>query len=129
MIFKKAFKSKKISCIGIGCLHFGTFTDYQETEKIVNNAIDNGINYFDTAPMYGNGLSEKYLGKILKNNRSTVMVGTKVGLKTVGSGKLSRAVSLKLHSKNINQSLENSLKSLKTDYIDYFQLASGLSSR
>lgn len=123
MIYKKVFRSEKlISCIGIGALHFGNFTSKEETKKIVDYAISHGINYFDTSPMYGNTNSEKILGSIFKEKRNKIMIGTKVGLKTVGQGKKSRAVSLKLNKSNITNSIDNSLKALKTDYIDYFQL-------
>lgn len=123
MIHKNVFRSKKkISCIGIGALHFGSFTDQKEAKKIVDYSISNGINYFDTSPMYGNTNSEKILGSIFKEKRKKIMIGTKIGLKTVGQGKNSKAVSLKLNKSNITNSIDNSLKSLKTDYIDYFQL-------
>lgn len=123
MIYKKVFRStKKISAISIGCLHFGTFTDKKESSLIINKAIDSGVNYFDTAPMYGKGNSEKILGDIFKNKRKDIMIGTKIGLKTIGKGINSKAISLKLTKKNIQQSINDSLKSLKTDYIDYFQL-------
>ena len=72
MIHKNVFRSKKkISCIGIGALHFGSFTDQKEAKKIVDYSISNGINYFDTSPMYG--MSEEIIGitakKYIEKNR------------------------------------------------------------
>ena len=123
MLKKKVFKnSRSISCIGIGALHFGNFTDENESKKIIEYSINEGVNYFDTAPMYGNSNSEKILGSVLKNYRKNVIIGTKIGLKTIGSGKSSRAELIKLNKKNIEVSIDKSLKSLQTDYIDYFQL-------
>lgn len=123
MIYKKVFKSdKEISAISIGCLHFGTFTEKKEASLIIDKAIDNGINYFDTAPMYGKGNSEKILGEVIRNKRKDIMIGTKIGLKTISEGVNSKVENLKLTKKNIQQGINNSLKSLKTDYIDYFQL-------
>jgi aryl-alcohol dehydrogenase-like predicted oxidoreductase len=123
MIHKKVFKSNRdISCIGIGALHFGNFTNEEDAKKIIDYSVSEGVNYFDTAPMYGNSNSEKILGSVLKKHRKNVMIGTKIGLRTIGSGKNSRAEMIKLDKKNIEISIDNSLKSLQTDYIDYYQL-------
>jgi aryl-alcohol dehydrogenase-like predicted oxidoreductase len=123
MIYKKVFQTdKNISCIGIGALHFGTFTNEENARLIIDFAIEEGVNYFDTAPMYGNSNSEKILGSILKKNRKKVMIGSKIGLRTIGSGKNSKAESIKLNKENIELSINNTLKSLQTDYIDYYQL-------
>ena len=61
-----------ISHLSIGCAGFGN--EYQKMDlpiikKIINTAIDHNINYFDTAPFYGSGLSEKNLGKCLKHSK------------------------------------------------------------
>ena len=66
MLKKKVFKNSR-SISGIGALHFGNFIDENET-KIIEHSINEGINYFDTAPMYGNS-NLKILGSILKNYR------------------------------------------------------------
>jgi aryl-alcohol dehydrogenase-like predicted oxidoreductase len=50
------------------------------------------------------------------------MIGSKIGLRTIGSGKNSKAESIKLNKENIELSINNTLKSLQTDYIDYYQL-------
>lgn len=122
MKYKVGLNKKKISSISIGCLHFGNFVDFKEAEKIVKHAVDHGINYIDTAPMYGLGSSEKFLGKITKSFRKNILIGTKVGLQTIKSDNTSYAEISGLQKKNITKSVDNSLKNLKTDYIDYFQL-------
>jgi len=123
MIHKKVFQSNKnISCLGIGALHFRNFTNKEDAKKIIDYSVSEGVNYFDTAPMYGDSNSEKILGSILKKHRKNVMIGTKIGLRTIGSGKNSRAEIIKLNKKNIETSIDSSLKSLQTDYIDYYQL-------
>ena len=91
MKYKVGLNKKKISSISIGCLHFGNFVDFKEAEKIVKHAVDHGINYIDTAPMYGLGSSEKFLGKITKSFRKNILIGTKVGLQTIKSDNTSYA--------------------------------------
>ena len=86
MIYKKVAKiEEEISAIGIGCWNFGG--DWDSTEdnnsaKIVCTAVDMGINFFDVAPVYGWGHSEKVLGKVLKENglRNKVLIASKGGL-------------------------------------------------
>jgi uncharacterized protein len=78
-----------------------------ESEKIVNRAIDLGINYIDTAAAYGNGISQKNIGRVLKTRRKEVFLASKTHDKTYdGSMRL----------------LEESLKSLNTDHLDTWQL-------
>jgi predicted aldo/keto reductase-like oxidoreductase len=78
-----------------------------ESEKIINRALDLGINYIDTAAGYGRGLSQKNIGRVLKTRRKEVFIATKTHNRTYdGSMKL----------------LEESLKSLQTDHLDLWQL-------
>lgn len=76
MIYKKVEKIKEeISSIGIGCWNFGGDWDAssdENTEKIVLTALENGINFFDIAPVYGFSHSEAILGKIMKNMGSGI---------------------------------------------------------
>lgn len=88
--------------------------------KAVHRAIDLGINIFDTAPIYGLGHSEEVLGKTLGPRRKRVIIATKVGLawkkaKTFEKFTDSSPV-------NINKEIDESLKRLKTDYIDLYQI-------
>ena len=72
MIYKKFFKSNKdISCMGIGALHFGNFTNEEEAKKIIDYSVSEGVNYFDTAPMYGNSNSNHI---ICVNSTQTVLI-------------------------------------------------------
>ena len=73
----------KASQIGFGCGNVGGLLVRGEPEdrtRAVARAIDLGINYFDTAPSYGGGLSERNLGRVLKDLKAEVYLGTKVGL-------------------------------------------------
>jgi aryl-alcohol dehydrogenase-like predicted oxidoreductase len=84
-----------------------------EQNRAVARAIELGINYFDTAPQYGNGASETNLGHSLKTLRGDVIVGTKVRIATDDRRRIGEAVAA---------SLEASLQRLGRDSIDLFQL-------
>src|SRR5512133_4116500 len=79
----------------------------EESEKIINRAIDLGINYIDTAASYGQGVSQLNIGRVMKNRRNEVWLSTKTHDRTYdGSMRL----------------LEESLKNLQTDHLDTWQL-------
>lgn len=106
-----------ISKIGIGTNAFGVRSSKETSISIVHKALDNGINFFDTANIYAGSQSEKIIGKALKGRRSDAIVTTKAGLPT-GSGPYERGSS-RLH---LMAELEKSLKRLQTDYIDLYQI-------
>jgi len=108
----------RISVVGIGCNNFGMRISESESADVVACAIDQGINFFDTADVYGGrGKSEKYLGKALKGKRDQVIVATKFG-SPMGADELTQGASRRY----IHQAVEASLKRLNTDYIDLYQL-------
>ncbi len=86
-----------------------TGIDDNETQKAIRAAYDAGINTFDTAEVYGNGHSERILGKALCDVREKVVVATKV-------------FSNHLKSDQVKKACERSLKNLQTDYIDLYQI-------
>ena len=115
-------KKSKISCLGLGALHFGVLLNLKETTNLVDYAIDNGINFIDTAPLYGNGTSEIFLKDIIKKKREKLIIATKFGLKKVlRKGRFGVEV-MKLNKKNLEKNLDKSLFKMKLDYIDIFQL-------
>lgn len=83
----------------------------------VNKAIEIGINFFDSADVYGLGEGERTLGEALGNNRSKAVIGTKFGVR-MENGKTFYDNSPEW----INKAIEESLKRLKTDYIDLYQV-------
>ena len=99
----------EVSCIGLGGYHLGTSPEQQTVDRIVNEAIDAGINFFDNAWEYHDGKSEEVVGKALAGKRDKVVVMTKVC--THGRKK---DVAM--------QQLEQSLRRLKTDHIDVWQI-------
>jgi aryl-alcohol dehydrogenase-like predicted oxidoreductase len=103
----------RVSRVGLGCNNFGGRIDFDATRLVVDAAIDAGVTFFDTAATYGNGDSERFLGRILEGRRDTVVVATKFGWgqeKGDGSVETARA------------SLERSLERLRTDVVDLYYL-------
>lgn len=112
--------SLTISEIGFGCMSLGKDDAYNE--KLLHEAIDKGINYFDTADLYQKGQNEDTIGKALRGRRDKVVVATKVGnqWRADGSG-----WDWNPGKEYILSAVEQSLKRLRTDYIDLYQLHGG----
>src|SRR5215467_7678912 len=68
----------KVSTIGIGCNQFGGKVDAESTKAIIHRALDEGINFFDTADVYSRGVSEEYVGAALAGQWDKVVIATKV---------------------------------------------------
>lgn len=98
----------KVTAVGLGCNNFGMRCDEQQTKKVVDAALEVGINFFDTADIYGNALSEEYLGKAIGKRRDEVVIATKFNLND-------KDVSW------IPQAIDNSLRRLGTDRVDLYQ--------
>ncbi|MBV9997065.1 MAG: aldo/keto reductase [Caulobacteraceae bacterium] len=107
----------KVSEIGLGCNNFGMRIEQPEAEAVVGAALDAGINFFDTADVYGGGRSEEMLGKGLGARRKDVIVATKFAL-PMGKSPYDRGGS-RLY---VMRAAEASLKRLGTDYIDLYQM-------
>lgn len=104
------------SALTFGCGAVGglmTKGEAADQDRAVAWARDNGINHFDTAPLYGDGASETALGRALGKARDGVIVSTKVRLKAEDRGRIEEA---------IRASIEASLKRLRQDHVDLFQL-------
>lgn len=107
--------SLDVSIVGVGCNNFGPRIDASQTKIVVDAAIESGINFFDTATLYGNGQSEEFLGKALGARRKDVLIATKFGYPDEAPG---TGASLEY----IRKAAEASLKRLGTDHIDLYQL-------
>ncbi len=106
----------KVSELGFGCGSVGGLLvrgNQEEMTRTVRRAIDLGINYFDTASMYGNGKSESNLGTVLQKLNADVTIGTKVRLSNAELNDIDKA---------ITESVDRSLKRLRLDCIDLIQL-------
>lgn len=88
----------------------------QECIDAVNAALEYGINFIDTAPIYGFGRAEEMVGKAVKNKRDKVILATKCGLRAKGTH-----IENNLTASFIREEIENSLKRLGVDYIDLYQ--------
>lgn len=117
----------KVSSLGLGCMGFTqSYPPYlpeNEAIFVLQQAVDLGINFFDTAEVYGPYTNEELLGKALKPYRSQIVLTTKFGFDLAHKmDNANRPISLSSKPKDIRNALEGSLKRLQTDYIDlYYQ--------
>ena len=107
--------SLHVSVVGLGCNNFGRRLDAAQTAAVVDAALDAGINFFDTADVYGGGQSEEFIGRALGSRRNAVVIATKFGNRMEGQGSGASAA-------YVRQACEASLRRLGTDYIDLYQL-------
>ncbi len=103
-----------VSVVGLGCNNFGRRIDLDATRAVVDAAFDEGINHFDTADIYGRGLSEEYLGEVLRGRRDQVILATKFGM-DMGDGRGPRG-----SRRYAMRAVDASLRRLRTDVIDYY---------
>ncbi|MFU8851046.1 aldo/keto reductase [Micromonospora sp. SL1-18] len=111
-----------VSVVGVGCNNFGRKLDLDGTRAVVEAALDAGINFFDTADIYGEpqGSSEELLGQALKGHRDDVVVATKFGMDMHGlNGPDHGARGARRY---IARAVEASLRRLGTDHIDLYQM-------
>jgi len=116
MLERRALGSLQVSVVGLGCNNFGKRLDQAGTSEVVHAALDAGINFFDTADVYGETRSEELLGKALGPRRKDVVIATKFGIK------LDERRPGGASPTYLRQALEDSLRRLGTDYVDLYQL-------
>ena len=107
----------EVSEVGLGCNNFGRRWDFDRAKPIVAAALDNGVNFLDTADVYSDGASESIIGKALRGIRDQVVIGTKFS-GAMGTGPNSSGGSRKY----VIDALDASLKRLQTDYVDLYQM-------
>ncbi|MBH8599296.1 MULTISPECIES: aldo/keto reductase [unclassified Thermoactinomyces] len=120
-IMKKA--GLKVSRIGLGTNAVGgynLFSNIQEENgrKLVYEALEQGINFFDTADAYGFGRSEEILGEILHDQRDNVVIATKGGIEKLDDGTIRH----NNKPEYLRSAVEKSLRRLRTDYIDLYYI-------
>jgi len=112
-----------VSALGFGCMRLPTLVKgyekvlppkrpiiEEEAEKMIQHAVEKGINYFDTAYMYHGGKSEEILGRVLKPYRDKVMIATKLPTMMVRE------------RSDVARFIDEQLKRLQTDYVDFYLL-------
>jgi aryl-alcohol dehydrogenase-like predicted oxidoreductase len=112
---KRRIGSLEVSVVGLGCNNFGRRIDEPASLRVVHAALDAGINFFDTADIYGSTHSEQFLGHALAGRRERAIIATKFGM----------AVDATRHGASpgyVRRAVEDSLSRLGTDYIDLYQL-------
>jgi len=112
----------QVSILGFGCGAVGGLMVRgapEDQERAVARALEVGVNYFDTAAMYGNGESEKNLGRVLARLKPDVVVGTKVRIPSADFGRIGAAVA---------ESLEASLKRMGRQQVDIFHLHNAITT-
>ena len=107
--------SLDVTVIGLGCNNFGGRIDAEASVAVIHAALDAGINFFDTADVYGGTKSEEFLGQALKSRRDEAIIATKFG-HDVAPGKTGAS------PEYIRTAVEDSLHRLGTDRIDLYQL-------
>jgi len=114
---KRRIGSLEVSVVGLGCNNFGGRVDASGTDAVVSAALDEGVNFFDTADIYGESLSEEYLGRALGTRRDRVVVATKFGMSNKDHEGGARP-------EYVRSAVEGSLRRLGMDHIDLYQLHS-----
>ncbi len=111
-----------VNRIGLGCMgmseFYGSF-DESESMNTLHKAVDLGVNFFDTADMYGNGANEKLIGKTFKGRWNDVIVATKFGVMRGPNGEW---LGLNGQSEYIKRACERSLSNLGTEAIDLYYM-------
>jgi aryl-alcohol dehydrogenase-like predicted oxidoreductase len=103
----------EVSVVGVGCNNFGRrIHDVAQARAVIDRALDLGITLFDTADAYGNGTSEQFLGECLGARRPQAVIATKFGMSSPSGAS----------RRTIMRTAEASLKRLRTDWIDLYQV-------
>jgi aryl-alcohol dehydrogenase-like predicted oxidoreductase len=107
----------EVTVVGLGTNNFGGRIDYEQTLAVIDAALAEGINLFDTADIYGQGMSEEFIGRALEGRRDRVLIATKFGSEMRDGPSLPRG-----SRDYIRWAVDGSLKRLRTDVIDVYQM-------
>jgi len=110
-----------VSALGLGCMNlshaYGTPPSPEVAEKVLLKALEQGIDFFDTAALYGFGANEKLVGRVLKPYRSKIVLASKCGVNGVDGKRV-----IDGRPETLKQTCEDSLRNLQTEVIDLYYL-------
>ncbi len=126
-MIQRTVGSFHINPIGLGCMNicavYGPPPPFEDAERLLLTALDQGVDFFDTAALYGFGESEKIIGKVLSKHRSRFTLASKCGMQGVdinGDGKKVRVIDGRPDT--LKATCDDSLRRLNTDVIDLYYL-------
>ncbi len=118
---KRALAGRNVEAIGLGCMNvawaYGTPPSRQDAVRLFRQALDLGYNHFDTANIYGKGVSEEILGEAIMDRRDEFLLASKTGIVVDGPKR-----GINCSPDAMTASIEASLERLKTDHIDLFYM-------
>jgi aryl-alcohol dehydrogenase-like predicted oxidoreductase len=118
--------SFSVSAIGLGCMNlshaYGAPVSAQQGERVLMAAFDQGVNFFDTAALYGFGANETLVGKVMKSHRQKFTLASKCGMQGVEQSDGSKVRVIDGRPETIKKTCEDSLRRLQTDVIDLYYL-------
>jgi aryl-alcohol dehydrogenase-like predicted oxidoreductase len=124
MIKRKIGDSRPLNAIGLGCMGisfaYGPAMEDADAVSLLHQAVDLGVDHFDTAEMYGLGHSEQMLGKAFNDRRDKVFIATKFG--PMFNRETGQRAGIDGSAANAKRALEQSLRYLQTDHIDLWYL-------
>jgi len=109
----RALGALQVTVVGLGTNNFGMRIDEEKSHRVIDAALEAGINFFDTADMYGP--SEEFIGRALEGRREQVILATKFGKPVEGKGSGARP-------EYVKKALEISLNRLRTNWVDLYQI-------
>lgn len=112
---KRRIGSLEVSAVGLGCNNFSRRIDEAASIRVVHAALDAGVNFFDTADIYGGTHSEEFLGRALAGRRDHAVIATKFGMAVDAQRQGAKP-------DYVRRAVEDSLRRLGTDRIDLYQL-------
>src|ERR1017187_9670514 len=127
MMQKRKLGSLEVSALGLGCMGMSAFygtTDEDESIATIQRALELGVNFIDTAQLYGPMTNEELVGRAIKGRRDDYVIATKFArrLDTATAGDMSTLGPLDGSAAHVRSSIEGSLKRLGTDHVDlYYQ--------
>jgi aryl-alcohol dehydrogenase-like predicted oxidoreductase len=118
--------SFSVSAIGLGCMNlshaYGASVSAQQGERVLLAAFDQGVNFFDTAALYGFGANETLVGKVMKPHRQKFTLASKCGMQGVEQSDGSKVRVIDGRPETIKKTCEDSLRRLQTEVIDLYYL-------